>query len=329
MSESRTVPLKSGLVAVATRDSQKFLESECYLSIVSQMQERALADPYQHLLVVDNSGVTAHPQTNNQKQVNQTVIYEPQAGIPFARNAALSFAQANDFDWIAFLDDDVLPANSWLREMIYALTQGDLDAIQGSWVFSYGENYPKYLPRMAASNWVGNENLRTASTINVIFKTQKVFKSGTRFNTALVELGGSDTEFFMALNNSGFKIGSTSGGLVYESIIGDRATLKWHLRRKIRTDQTWFHAVEKFGALPEENSNQNSNLLLNLRRVWRKLFSPTSLSVTNKHGHVMILPQLALLPVTALSFILLKMGIRVREYKSPKATSVVSVGQTQ
>jgi glycosyltransferase involved in cell wall biosynthesis len=319
MSESRTVPLKSGLVAVATRDSQIFLGSACYLAIVSQMQERALVDPYQHLLVVDNSGITAHPQTNNQTQFNLTVIYEPQVGIPFARNAVLFFAQANDFDWVAFLDDDVIPANSWLEEMIYALTQGDCDAIQGSWLFSYEENYPRYLPRMAASNWVGNENLRTASTRNVIFKMQKVIESGTRFNNALVELGGSDTEFFMALNNSGFKIGSTSGGLVNESIIGDRATLKWHLRRKIRTDQTWFHAVEKFGVLPEENPNLNSSSLLNLQRVWRKLFSPSSLFVTNKHGQVMILPQLALLPVTALSFILLKMGIRVREYKSPKA----------
>jgi succinoglycan biosynthesis protein ExoM len=282
------------------------------------MQKRASIDPNQQLLVVENSGVTRVSTTRESGGVPSEVIYQPQIGIPFARNAVLDWAQSRNFEWIAFLDDDTVPNEKWLDDMIFALMNQNYDAIQGSWKFSYDEGYPKFLPRMSSSSWTGIEALRTASTRNVIFSTKKVFELRTRFDQDLSEFGGSDTEFFMQLVNAGFKIGTTSRGLVDERIVGNRATASWHLRRKIREDQTWFSAARKFGRAPLGQEPQTQNPKTRTFSVLRKVFSFSSFYVTNRKGVNFRIPQLVVLPLTSISWILLRLGIRIREYQTPK-----------
>lgn len=328
MTEIHREPEQPGLVAVASRDAARFFLSEGYRALIGQMKERAPQEPFQHLLVVDNSGVSSPPLTRESGEVLVRVIYEPQVGIPFARNAALTWAQSGNYKWIAFLDDDVVPTGTWLEEMLFALRGGSHDAIQGSWVFSYESSYPNYLPRMSDSSWIGNEALRTASTRNVIFCTKKVFESGAKFNESLAEIGGSDTEFFMSLNNSGFQIGTTTKGLVNEPIVGKRASLLWHLRRKIRTDQTWFVSIQKFGRPAISMKKHRSSPKLVARTLFNRVFSASSLHVTTSKGKHVKLPQLVLLPLTALSFTLLGLGIRVREYQRPKAVALVNDRQS-
>ena len=55
---------------------------------------------------------------------------EPIVGIPYARNRALEMAMAAD-DLIAFLDDDEVPSEQWLAELLRVWREYSADVVFG------------------------------------------------------------------------------------------------------------------------------------------------------------------------------------------------------
>ena len=53
-------------------------------------------------------------------------FYEPKRGLSSARNAGLAHARG---DFILFTDDDALPAEDWVAQMVSALVTGECDAV--------------------------------------------------------------------------------------------------------------------------------------------------------------------------------------------------------
>ena len=64
--------------------------------------------------------------------VNLEYDIEKQRGIPFARNHSVDIAMAiKDVDFIAIMDDDEVPAENWLDELMAAQKEFDADILTG------------------------------------------------------------------------------------------------------------------------------------------------------------------------------------------------------
>lgn len=85
------------------------------------------------VLVVDNAGDSAIQQLI--KVVSETFpvairyVHEPRLGLNYARNTGVSHASGK---LLAFLDDDMVPRNDWIRQIIAIFSEyGDADCIGG------------------------------------------------------------------------------------------------------------------------------------------------------------------------------------------------------
>src|SRR3546814_11191398 len=59
-------------------------------------------------------------------------VAEPRRGITFARNAALDTAAAQDCAFVAFIDDDEVPAPRWLAALLAAQQRSGAAAVLGA-----------------------------------------------------------------------------------------------------------------------------------------------------------------------------------------------------
>lgn len=295
-----------GVVAVCTRDWPHYRNSMQFGEVLRQfdgMRDQGLP---LSLLVVNNPG---HREANIDSDEDRHfhVITEIQEGIPFARNAALRWAKMFGQKWILFIDDDAMPDANWLREMIEDFGEFDTDVLQGSWKFEYPIDYPPAFPRMQDSAWTRGEKLPTAATRNVAFRTDRVWKSGLKFDEGLCVFGGSDTDFFHKLTQGGSKIQATDRGLVLEAIEGVRATRMWHTRRFIRGYQGW--ALTPGTEIVYDVQKYRRGLKASWRLVWCAVpyvLAPTKYEARFWAAWIDVIPFVA--------YALVKVGIRIREY---------------
>jgi hypothetical protein len=69
----------------------------------------------------------------------------------------------------------------------------------------------------------------------LMMRTAAIAATGVRFDETLNLIGGEDVIFFRALRARGYRIKCSPGALAFESIPRGRATLKWLMRRCLRT----------------------------------------------------------------------------------------------
>ena len=104
------------VVCVCTKDRPIMLH-RCLDSLLRQRVSDGSLDL--HLLIVDNSahgGVRETVRQYGDGSLPIAYVHEPRAGIPVARNAALSALEHISPDWIAFIDDDEIAQLHALRD---------------------------------------------------------------------------------------------------------------------------------------------------------------------------------------------------------------------
>jgi succinoglycan biosynthesis protein ExoM len=310
---------QSGLIAICSRDAQHYLRTESYEEVARQiLRLNEKGGSRVDLVIVDNSGRGPDETHDDSLPMVGNLIYEKERGIPFARNMALAFAKDGLYPWMLFTDDDVLPSPDWLQEMIAVLYDSGADVVQGPWRYEYPADYDPSLPRLYDTKWEEGEALRAASTANVIFWTKPVWDYGLSFDTKLSETGGSDTKFFGGLRGVGCQIYATTKGWVTEPIIGKRATLKWHLVRQLRVSQSYLIHVDP--KLSRIFDNRMPSGLLSffflgaVRGITLMGASLWFLTGSARGRKSFFWRTYNMMPV--LGFLLLKMGIQVKEYRS-------------
>lgn len=192
------------------------------------------------IVVVDNSPdgsaqalIAAHSKAS---RFSFVTVHQPERGLSRARNTALAAAHAADF--IAFIDDDEVPASGWLQSLYEAITSTDAAAAAGpvkpifealppAWIVRGGFHAKRLPPK--------NGFVTDAYTCNAIVSRQAIEMAKLRFDEELDEIGGEDTLFFRTLLDAGLRIAWCEKAVVYEWINPQRLKLSWLLRRWYRT----------------------------------------------------------------------------------------------
>jgi len=165
-------------------------------------------------------------------------VHAPARNISIARNACLDAARA---DWIAFVDDDVVPSPVWLRELVAEARRGRWEAVLGEVRAVYPEEAPAWVRDgdFHSSRCVRKRNkIVTGYTSSVLLRRDFVQLHGLSFQIELGRSGGEDTDFFYRLGDAGGRIGHAPAALAQEPVPLERTTLGYLLKRNFRQGQT-------------------------------------------------------------------------------------------
>jgi GT2 family glycosyltransferase len=208
----------------------------------------ALADPGPDLqvkvVIVDNDPAgSARPVTERWRdRMPHELVYdvEPRRGIPFGRNRAVRLA--GDVDFVAFLDDDEVADEFWLRELLRVQRDTGADVVTGTVLPTFEQPPPAWAAAggfFARQRYATGTRLTWARTSNVLI-AQRVFPPDdpAPFNEAMGLNGGDDTHFFHRAHLQGFRIVWADDAIVHEHMPLSRVNARWLFRREYRRGNT-------------------------------------------------------------------------------------------
>lgn len=193
-----------------------------------------------HVVVVDNDVTDIVTETAQnihnlltplkKLRISAEYVQEPRRGISYARNAVLVHSQRIQADYIAFIDDDEIPADNWISELYNALLTADSDGVQGI-VF---QQTPDGVINMTGSSrkaGVEGATITKVTTGNVIFRAKLVKEWQLDFNPVLGLSGGEDTDFFRRAQHKGARFVFTKQAIVTETVPLERVSFDWQMRQ--------------------------------------------------------------------------------------------------
>ncbi len=194
------------------------------------------------ILVVDNdhASTARHTVDEIRRRTSIPISYyaEPEQNIALARNKAVTNATG---EFIAFIDDDEVPSESWLVNLYKACHAFTSDGVLGPVVPYYEEDTPEWVVRgrfyERPSHRTGDvlhwTNTRTG---NVMFKRDIFTTRENRFSREFGS-GGEDRDFFRRMIAKGMRFVWCAEAPVYEVVTAERCSRSFMLRRALLRGQ--------------------------------------------------------------------------------------------
>lgn len=170
---------------------------------------------------------------------------EPTQGIASARNLAVLLAEGT---YVAFIDDDETAAPLWLEQLYKTLTTYRADAVWGPVLPVFPEGFPDWQKSFfTRDRWSTGEAMtsKTKGTGNVLIKRECLQERSGPFDSALNQVGGSDSDLFNWLERRGKNFVWCNEALVYEIQPLARTKIRWHLIRAYRGGWGFAHRKVK------------------------------------------------------------------------------------
>ncbi len=215
------------------------------LALLEALQGQGVPEGYcLSVLVIDNN------PDGRARSVVETVLaaagpvpvdyrHETRPGVSHVRNTALDACRAASA--IAFIDDDELPAEDWVRRLVERRDETGAIAVFGPAIADYVEGTPDWFRKgdfMSRRIERDGPRRRVGPTCNVLLDMPAVTREGVRFEAAFSTMGGEDTLFFHALLRRGHVFADAAGAVTYEVVPLARARLDWLARRHRRAGFT-------------------------------------------------------------------------------------------
>lgn len=188
------------------------------------------------LLVIDNdpdrTAAGALAEQSADLSVPLRVVGEGVPGVSAVRNTALD--QTTGRDVLVFIDDDELPHDGWLVELLETWRAQGADAVAGRVVSRFDRPVD---PWIAAGGFFERRSLATgtpigvAATNNLLLDRRTVARLGLRFDLSLGSSGGEDTVFTRTLTASGGRMVWCDEAVVTDLVPADRMSRSWVLAR--------------------------------------------------------------------------------------------------
>ena len=193
--------------------------------------------PRWRIVVVDNdpAGKTADAIIERWRPRLPEVILErePRTGISHARNRGLDAAGEPDF--IAFIDDDEVPAPGWLAELLAVQAAYDADVVRGP-VVPWFESEPAAW--LTTGGFFDRPRHATGTELDVAYTHNALLRwrpfRDLRFSPRYARSGGEDAHFFGRIRQRGGRIVWADDAVVREWQPPARQNVRWLLRRQYR-----------------------------------------------------------------------------------------------
>lgn len=188
--------------------------------------------------VVDNDALaSAHPVIERLRPTFPVpILYAQEAArnIALARNRALSLV---DGEFLAFIDDDEVPAEDWLVQLWRTLHLYQADAVLGPVRPYFDVPPPAWVVRSRIcerpSHTTGSTlHWRQTRTGNVLMRFSLVVGDGIRFNPEYAT-GGEDVDFFRRAASVGKTFVWCEEGPVFELVPEARLRRRYYLKRAL------------------------------------------------------------------------------------------------
>jgi succinoglycan biosynthesis protein ExoM len=163
---------------------------------------------------------------------------EPEQNIALARNKALANARGT---FVAFIDDDEIPAPDWLETMLKVCDTYGAHGVLGPVRPLFDQRPPAWLVRSGLCErqehktgvWLDWGQTRTG---NVLFR-REILDGMTMPFRAEFGNGGEDQDFFRRLMARGCRFVWGNEGIVYEVVPPERCTRRYFLERALLRGQ--------------------------------------------------------------------------------------------
>jgi succinoglycan biosynthesis protein ExoM len=187
--------------------------------------------------VVDNDAAASASHTVHQLAPDSPVAIryavEPQQNIARARNRAVRLACGK---YLAFIDDDEFPGETWLSALFTTCEQTGSDGVLGPVVPHFESPPPSWLirsricerPRFPTGTVLDHTRTRTG---NVLLRSSLFEHQATPFDPAYGRTGGEDVDFFRRMIVQGNRFIWCDEAEVYETVPPQRWKRAYHLRR--------------------------------------------------------------------------------------------------
>ena len=195
------------------------------------------------MVVVDNdcTGSARQAVDDCKREASIPIRYfiEPEQNIALARNKAVANAEG---DFIAFIDDDEVPGEDWLINLLNAYEKFGADGVLGPVLPYYDVNPPKWIidgkfherPSHRTGEVLQWTNTRTG---NVMFR-KDIFDDGDNRFRREFGSGGEDRDFFRRMIAKGYRFVWCAEAPVYETVTAERCTRSFMLRRALLRGQS-------------------------------------------------------------------------------------------
>lgn len=236
------------LVAIAVCTYRRREPLAQTLAGLARLTFRAASQPDLRVIVADNEGdprigdvVAAFAARSG---FRADCIIEPRRGIAHARNACLD-AVPDTADFLAFIDDDEIPAAHWLDALLATQRASDAAVVCGPVLPDFERTPPRWVtdggffrqPRRPAGGRetpADGDEVPDAGTGNVLIRMADVRQIGLRFDEAFGLTGGEDALFFRRLRAAGGKIVWSPQARVTERVPSARAGFRYLAREYFR-----------------------------------------------------------------------------------------------
>ena len=190
------------------------------------------------VVVADNDGArSAEPvvlEFAARSSVHTTYCVEAHQNIALARNKALANAQG---DFIAFIDDDEYPVNTWLSSLFKTCNASGADGVLGPVKPYFDQEPPNWATRGGFFERPTHETgyrigLSDARTGNVLFRREILEGVAEAFRVEF-GTGGEDVDFFRRMMDKGCAFVWCNEATVYEVVPASRCSRSYLLRRAL------------------------------------------------------------------------------------------------
>ena len=174
-------------------------------------------------------------------------VHEPRRGVVNARNASIDLVP--EVDWIAFIDDDERPIDSWLKSLVTTALESDADAVAGPvperfeqdpprWYTSADLHIAESFPTGSIVKRFGVGNLAVRrDALDALATTDGPFD--LRFNTT----GGEDVFLGFQLSQAGYRMVWCDEAVATTLVPIERTELPWVLRRQFNAYRNYSRAL--------------------------------------------------------------------------------------
>lgn len=162
---------------------------------------------------------------------------ETRQGIVYARNR--SVAEAGNYDFCCFTDDDQVVTPDWLLELIKCQKEFDADGVAGPTKPYFTKEVPLYIEKFHQPNtYQYGTIVESAFTGCLLIRKKYLDLLDGPFDTRLNFSGGEDSFMTMKISELGGVIRFNPNAIAYEIILDARTTIKYIIKRKYRTSNT-------------------------------------------------------------------------------------------